>query len=322
MTNGYLTTIFAPLVASWLLALIAGRFIIPVLKKMGIKDIEREEGLESHKKKAGTPLMGGIIFLLPLLIVSIPYLKRSSEIVSVLILTGGFYLVGVADDYIKVVMHRNLGLRVWQKLLFQFLIMALYTVYVVNFTDMGFEMLIPFAGRTLDLGILNIPFLFLVALATTNGTNFTDGVDGLCASVTAVCAGFFAAAALHLSSGVAPCAAAMIGALLGYLYYNVHPGKVYMGDGGSLAIGGFVTAMAYVLHLQLFIPIVGIIYAVEVLSVVIQVGYFKISGGKRVFRMAPIHHHYEKGGWSETQVVNAFATVTIIAALLGFLALL
>ena len=310
-----------PVLCAWILALIAGKIIIPILKSLGIKDSEREEGLESHKKKAGTPLMGGIIFLLPMLIVTIPYAIKTPKLWAVLILTFGFYIVGFIDDYIKVVMHRNLGLRVWQKLLLQFIVMVVFVFFVNAFIPDFYNMYIPIVGKEINLGLFNIPFLFLVALATTNGTNFTDGVDGLCGSVTAAVATFFIIVAMLTNCELSPVSAALLGGLLGYLYYNVYPGKVYMGDGGSLAIGGYVVAISYLTGLTLWIPIVGIIYAVEVISVVLQVGYFKLTHGKRIFRMAPIHHHYEKGGWSETKVVNVFTTVTIIAALIGLMAI-
>ena len=323
MTNEILFgNLVGPVLAAWILALIAGKIIIPILKRLGIKDSEREEGLESHKKKAGTPLMGGIIFLLPMLIVTIPYAVKTPKLWAVLILTFGFYIVGFIDDYIKVVMHRNLGLRVWQKLLLQFVVMVVFVLFVnSNFPDF-YNMYIPFVGKEINLGWFNIPFLFLVALATTNGTNFTDGVDGLCGSVTAAVATFFVIVAMLTTLELTPVSAALLGGLLGYLYYNVYPGKVYMGDGGSLAIGGYVVAISYLTGLTLWIPIVGIIYAVEVISVVLQVGYFKLTHGKRIFRMAPIHHHYEKGGWSETKVVNVFTTVTVLMALIGYLAIL
>jgi phospho-N-acetylmuramoyl-pentapeptide-transferase len=313
--------IAAPILIGWILALIAGKIIIPILKNLGIKDSEREEGLESHKKKAGTPLMGGIIFLLPMLIVTIPYAVKTPKLWAVVILTVGFYIVGFIDDYIKVVMHRNLGLRVWQKLLLQFIVTVVFVVFVNTAFDDFYNMYIPFLGKEINLSWFNIPFLFLVALATTNGTNFTDGVDGLCGSVTAVVATFFVIVGVMSTVEFAPVSAALLGGLLGYLYYNVYPGKVYMGDGGSLAIGGYVVAVSYLTGLTLWIPIVGIIYAVEVISVVMQVGYFKLTHGKRIFRMAPIHHHFEKGGWSETRVVNAFTTVTIIAGIIGLLAI-
>ena len=316
MTNEILFKyLVGPVLCAWILALIAGKIIIPILKSLGIKDSEREEGLESHKKKAGTPLMGGIIFLLPMLIVTIPYAIKTPKLWAVLILTFGFYIVGFIDDYIKVVMHRNLGLRVWQKLLLQLIVMVVFVFFVNAFIPDFYNMYIPIVGKEINLGFFNIPFLFLVALATTNGTNFTDGVDGLCGSVTAAVATFFIIVAMLTTVELTPVSAALLGGLLGYLYYNVYPGKVYMGDGGSLAIGGYVVAISYLTGLTLWIPIVGIIYAVEVISVVLQVGYFKLTHGKRIFRMAPIHHHYEKGGWSETKVVNVFTTVTIIASL-------
>ncbi|SHH54203.1 Phospho-N-acetylmuramoyl-pentapeptide-transferase [Butyrivibrio fibrisolvens DSM 3071] len=322
MTNEILFKyLVGPVLCAWILALIAGKIIIPILKSLGIKDSEREEGLESHKKKAGTPLMGGIIFLLPMLIVTIPYAIKTPKLWAVLILTFGFYIVGFIDDYIKVVMHRNLGLRVWQKLLLQFIVMVVFVFFVNAFIPDFYNMYIPIVGKEINLGLFNIPFLFLVALATTNGTNFTDGVDGLCGSVTAAVATFFIIVAMLTNCELSPVSAALLGGLLGYLYYNVYPGKVYMGDGGSLAIGGYVVAISYLTGLTLWIPIVGIIYAVEVISVVLQVGYFKITHGKRIFRMAPIHHHYEKGGWSETKVVNVFTTVTIIASLIGLMAI-
>lgn len=322
MTNySLLIYLVVPIIAGWILALVAGKIIIPILKKLGIKDSEREEGLESHKAKAGTPLMGGVIFLLPMLIILIPYAVKTKELFAVIILAVGFYIVGFIDDYIKVVMHRNLGLRVWQKLLLQFVVMVIFVLFVNALIPDFYNMIIPFSGKVINLGWFNIPFLFLVALATTNGTNFTDGVDGLCGSVTAVVAAFFAIVTFISFPEFAPASAAIFGGLLGYLFYNVYPGKVYMGDGGSLAIGGYVVAISYLTGLTLWIPIVGIIYAVEVISVVMQVGYFKITHGKRIFRMAPIHHHFEKGGWSEARVVNAFTTVTIIACLIGYLAL-
>jgi phospho-N-acetylmuramoyl-pentapeptide-transferase len=282
----------------------------------------REEGLESHKKKTGTPTMGGIIFLLPFLLIGIFYGATHKEVIPVLILTFGFGIIGFIDDYIKVVKKHNLGLRAWQKILGQFAITLIFALYVEKFTDLSLAMRVPFTEIDLDFGFWNIPILFFIALGTANGTNFTDGVDGLCASVTAVVAGFFAIAAMHYQAGGAEVmSCAMLGGLLGYLVFNVYPGKVMMGDTGSLAIGGFVTGIAYVMHMPIFIVIVGFIYAFEVVSVILQVSYFKITGGKRIFRMAPIHHHFEKGGWSETKVVNVFTTITLLLCILAYAAL-
>jgi len=317
--NDYIIRTLIPVCASCLIAVLAGPKIIALLKKLKAGQTERVEGLESHQKKTGTPTMGGIIFLLPFFIIGVSYAAFHKEVIPVLILTFGFGVIGFIDDYIKVVKKHNLGLRAWQKFLGQLVVAILFSVYVENFTDLTLTMRFPFLGYTIDFGIFNIPVLCFIALGTANGTNFTDGVDGLCASVTAVVAAFFGVAAMYYgSTGAEVMAGAMLGGLLGYLVYNVYPGKVMMGDTGSLAIGGFVTGIAYVMNMPLFIVIVGFIYFVEVLSVIMQVTYFKLTNGKRIFRMAPIHHHFEKGGWSETKVVNVFTTVTIILCLIAF----
>ena len=321
--NEYLFRILIPVFVSFFIAVLIGPAVINMLKKLKAGQTEREEGLESHQKKTGTPTMGGIIFLIPVIVIGIFYGASHKEVIPVLLLTIGFGIIGFLDDYIKVVRKHNLGLRAWQKILAQFVITVLFALYVEKFTDISLSMRVPFTDIMLDFGFWNIPILFFIALGTANGTNFTDGVDGLCASVTAVVAGFFAIAGIHYgASGAQVMSAAMAGALLGYLVYNVYPGKVMMGDTGSLAIGGFVTGIAYVMQMPIFIAIVGFIYALEVISVIMQVSYFKITHGKRIFRMAPIHHHFEKGGWSETKVVNVFTTVTVLLALIGYLAIL
>lgn len=311
-----------PVLLSLAIAAALGPVVIPALKRLHIGQTEQEElaeGLESHKKKGGTPTMGGILFLLPTVFVSLFYLRGYNRIVPVLILTIGFGLVGFVDDYIKVVMKRNLGLTPGQKLLGQFVIATLFLLYLRVNTDVSLAMRIPFLnGYEINLGILAYPAFYLIALATANGTNFTDGVDGLCGSVTVPVAVFFAAAAVRTGVSAHPVALALAGGLMGYLLYNVYPARVMMGDTGSLAIGGFVTGMAYVTGTPLFVPIAGIIYAVEVLSVVMQVTYFKATKGKRIFKMSPIHHHFELSGWSETRVVNVFTTVTIAGALIAY----
>ncbi|MCR5675815.1 MAG: phospho-N-acetylmuramoyl-pentapeptide-transferase [Lachnospiraceae bacterium] len=331
MDLDYTIRLLVPLLAAWALALCIGRPLVPFLHRIRFDQTEREEGLESHKKKTGTPTMGGFIFLIPMVIVTAlsVFLERASSdlhdakhaaaLIAVLIPTIGFALIGFADDYLKVVRHHNLGLRAWQKLVLQFAVTVIFALHVHLFTDISLsEMMLPFASqRVWQLGILGIPALILIALATSNGTNLTDGVDGLCASVTVPVALFFTLAAILMRGPGAPAGAAMAGALLGYLFYNFYPAKVFMGDTGSLAIGGFVIGMSYVLRMPLFIPIVGLIYAIEVISVALQVGYFKLTHGKRLFRMAPIHHHFEKGGWSETRVVGVFTTVTILMCLIA-----
>ncbi len=331
MYTDYCFRILFPLLAAWLFALLLGRPAIPALHHLKFSQTEREEGLESHKKKNGTPTMGGIIFLIPMLFVSLLSLttetaqtagERASYVtglIAVLIPAAGFGLIGFLDDHIKVVRHHNLGLRAWQKLVLQFAVTLLFAGYLYFFTDLSLSVMkVPFGnGMVLDLGFLGLPALIFIALATTNGTNLTDGVDGLCSSVTLPVALLFAVCAVMFELPGAPAAAAMAGALLGYLFYNYHPAKVFMGDTGSLAIGGFVVGISYVTGMQLFIPIAGLIYVIEVVSVILQVLYFKKTHGKRLFRMAPIHHHFEKGGWSETQVVGVFMTVTLLMCLIA-----
>lgn len=320
--NDYCMRTLLPALLSFAIAVLIGPKVIEILRKLKAGQTEREEGLESHQKKTGTPTMGGVIFLLPVVIIGIFYGASHKEVIPVLILTIGFGIIGFIDDYIKVVRKHNLGLRAWQKILGQLIVTILFSVYVETFTDISLAMRVPFTSVVLDFGIFNIPILFFIALGTANGTNFTDGVDGLCASVTAVVAAFFAVAGMHYAAtGAEVMSSAMVGALLGYLVYNVYPGKVMMGDTGSLAIGGFVTGIAYVMQMPIFIVIVGFIYAFEVVSVILQVSYFKITHGKRIFRMAPIHHHFEKGGWSETRVVNVFTTVTILLCLIAYVGL-
>ena len=317
--SDYCMRTLLPALLSFIIAVLIGPRVIEILKKLKAGQTEREEGLESHQKKTGTPTMGGVIFLLPVVVIGIFYGASHKEVIPVLILTIGFGIIGFIDDYIKVVRKHNLGLRAWQKILGQLVVTIIFSVYVETFTDISLAMRVPFTSIVLDFGIFNIPILFFIALGTANGTNFTDGVDGLCASVTAVVSGFFAVAAMHYSAtGAEVMSSAMAGALLGYLVYNVYPGKVMMGDTGSLAIGGFVTGIAYVMQMPIFIVIVGFIYAFEVISVILQVSYFKITHGKRIFRMAPIHHHFEKGGWSETRVVNVFTTVTVLLCLIAY----
>ncbi len=317
--NSYLLRTLLPVLASFFIAVLIGPSIIEMLRRLKAGQTERVEGLESHQKKTGTPTMGGIIFLIPVVLIGVFYATSHKEVIPVLILTIGFGIIGFLDDYIKVVRKHNLGLRAWQKILGQFIVAMLFAVYVTKFTDISLAMRVPFTSIVLDFGIWNIPIMFFIALGTANGTNFTDGVDGLCASVTAVVAAFFAVAGMHYgATGAEVMSSAMVGGLLGYLVYNVYPGKVMMGDTGSLAIGGFVTGIAYVMQMPIFIVIVGFIYAFEVISVIMQVSYFKLTHGKRIFRMAPIHHHFEKGGWSETKVVNVFTTVTILLCLIAY----
>ena len=317
-------TIIALLVAFAISAAL-GPAVIPLLRRLKIGQTIRSEGPETHQVKNGTPTMGGVLILLGFIVGSVIFIKDSEKILPILLLSVGFGIVGFADDFIKVVLKRSMGLRAWQKLGLQFLITGAFAAMIYFQEDLSFNMLIPFVKDTeivMDtMPYLAIPLLFFVVLGTDNGANFTDGLDGLASKVTGVIAGFFAVVSLMKGGGTEIPAAAMLGGLLGFLIYNSYPAKVFMGDTGSLALGGFVAAEAYMLKMPLFIPIIAFIYLAEVVSVMMQVGYFKLTHGKRIFKMAPIHHHFEKCGYRETKVVSAFTIVTIICCVIALLAI-
>ena len=315
-------TVFIPVLISFALSVIMGPLIIPVLRKLKMGQTEREDGVKSHLKKAGTPTMGGVIILLSIVITSVFYLKDYPKIIPILFVTLGFGLIRFLDDYLKVVMKRSDGLFPKQKMALQIVVTAIFAFYLVKFTDVSLKMLIPFSGgKYLDLGWFAIVLLFIAVIGTVNGVNFTDGLDGLASSVTVLVATFFTVVAIGTKSGIEPVTCAVVGALLGFLLFNVYPASVFMGDTGSLALGGFVASTAYMLQMPIFIIIVGLIYMVEVLSVMIQVTYFKKTGGKRIFKMAPIHHHFELCGWSETRVVAVFSIITAILCLVALMAM-
>ena len=309
-----------PIIIAFGVCVVLCPILIPFLRKLKFGQYIREEGPQSHQKKSGTPTMGGIVIVLSISITSILYLNKNPEIMPVLFATIGFGIIGFMDDYIKVVMKRSMGLRAWQKLLGQILVTAVLCYYLMNFTDVGTSMLIPFSGgRYIDFSYLYIPIFFITVLGTVNGSNFTDGLDGLESSVTVLIATFFTVVSIGVGSGISPITGAVAGSLLAFLLYNVYPAKVFMGDTGSLALGGFVVSTAYMLKMPLFILIVALVYLVEVLSVILQVTFFKLTGGKRIFKMAPIHHHFELMGWSETRVVAVFSIITTILCLIALL---
>lgn len=310
-----------PVIIAFIISVLSGPIVIPFLKRLKVGQTVRDDGPQTHLKKNGTPTMGGILILLAIVVTSLFYVKDYPRIIPILFLTMGFGLVGFLDDYIKVVLKRSMGLSPVQKMLLQFLVTGIYTFYLVNYTGTSLAMEIPFLDKRIDFGFLNIPILFFIVIATVNGTNFTDGLDGLAGSVTVIIATFFTVVAIGTDSGIEPITCAVVGALLGFLLFNVYPASVFMGDTGSLALGGFVVACAYTLKLPLFIPLVGFVYFIEVVSVIIQVVYFKATGGKRLFRMAPIHHHFELGGWSEAKVVAVFSILTAVLCLLALMGL-
>lgn len=313
-------TFIIPVLISFALSLVLGPIVIPFLRKLKMGQTERTDGVASHLKKAGTPTMGGVIILASVVITSLFYVKSNSKIIPVLFLTIGFGLIGFLDDYLKVVMKRSDGLYPKQKFALQIVVTAIFAYYIIKVAKIPLTLLIPFSGgRYWDIGWVAIPLIFVAVIGTVNGTNFTDGLDGLASSVTVLVATFFTVVAIGTKSGVEPITCAVVGALLGFLLFNVYPASVFMGDTGSLALGGFVAGTAYVLQMPLYILIVGLVYLVEVISVMIQVTYFKKTGGKRFFKMAPIHHHFELSGWSETRVVAVFSIATAILCLVALM---
>ena len=313
--------IVIPVIVSFAISALLGPIVIPFLRRLKVGQTERKE-LESHLKKNGTPTMGGLMILASIIITSVFYVKDYPKIIPILFMTVGFGVIGFLDDYLKVVLRRSDGLLAWQKMLCQIVVTTVFAVYMGCYSDVPLTMLIPFSGgKYLDLGWGAFPVLYLAVIGTVNGTNFTDGLDGLASSVTIMVATFFSVVAIGTNAGIAPITCAVVGALLGFLLFNVYPASVFMGDTGSLALGGFVVSAAYMMQMPLFIVIVGLIYLVEVLSVIIQVTYFKKTGGKRIFRMAPIHHHFELGGWSETRVVAVFSITTAILCMIALLGL-
>lgn len=312
--------VILPVIISFGVCVVLCPILIPFLKRLKFGQFVRQDGPESHLKKSGTPTMGGIVIVLSISITSLLYITEYKEIVPVLFSTIGFGIIGFVDDYIKVVMKRSMGLRAWQKMLGQILVTSILGFYLINSMEDVTLMLIPFSnGKYLDVSYMFIPILFFVVLGTVNGSNFTDGLDGLESSVTVLIATFFTVVAIGINSGISPITGAVAGSLLAFLLYNVYPAKVFMGDTGSLALGGFVASAAYVMKMPLFILIVALVYLVEVLSVMLQVGYFKLTGGKRLFKMAPIHHHFELMGWSETRIVAVFSIVTTVLCLVALM---
>ena len=315
-------TMILPILISFAISAALGPVVIPLLRKLKFGQTERDDGPQSHLKKTGTPTMGGLMILAGIIITSLIYVKDYPQIIPVLFVTAGFGIIGFLDDYIKIMLHRSEGLTPPQKMLGQFLVTGIFVFYLYNLKGGDMAMLIPFwPGHYLHLGWLAVPVAFLAIIGTVNGANFTDGLDGLASSVTLLIATFFSVVAIGTQSGLHPITCAVVGSLMGFLLFNVYPASVFMGDTGSLALGGFVASAAYMMDMPIFILIVALIYWVEILSVMIQVTYFKISGGKRIFRMAPIHHHFVLCGWSETRVVAVFSIVTALLCLVGILAL-
>lgn len=299
---------------------ILGPIFIPVLIKMKFGQSIREIGPKWHEKKSGTPTMGGIIFILSLVItVLATYKYMNAKSYLVLFCAIGFGLVGFLDDFIKVVLKRNLGLRAWQKLALQIIISLIFVFVGLEKGLISVIIDIPFTEFTWDMGWFYVPFAIFVLLAVVNGVNLTDGIDGLATSVTVVVMLFFALVSSALPDGlsVSLLCFGLVGALLGFLIFNKNPAKVFMGDTGSLMLGGTVGALALIIGNPFILILVGIIYFIETLSVMMQVASFKLTG-KRIFKMSPIHHHFEMCGWNERKIVMVFTLVTVAFCILAY----
>ncbi|MFC4778468.1 phospho-N-acetylmuramoyl-pentapeptide-transferase [Paenibacillus sp. GCM10023252] len=310
--------IFITLGASFLLSVILGPLLIPLLRRMKFGQQIREEGPQSHLKKQGTPTMGGIIIMLALLVAFLKFSDKTPEFWVLLTASVGFGLVGFLDDYIKIVFKRSLGLTARQKLfgqlLFSVIVCAL--LYQMNHST---ELTIPGTGWGFELGWFYYPLVVIILFGTSNSVNFTDGLDGLLSGTSAIAFGAFTILAMQaMEYESAIFSAAMIGAVLGFLIFNAHPAKVFMGDTGSLGIGGGLAAVAILTKTELLLVVIGGVFVLEMLSVILQVGSFKLRG-KRIFKMSPIHHHFELSGWSEWKVVTVFWSVGLVLAALGLL---
>ncbi|HSH35004.1 phospho-N-acetylmuramoyl-pentapeptide-transferase [Schnuerera sp.] len=305
-------------IIAFIITVILGPIVIPMLRKLNIGQNVRDDGPKTHLSKSGTPTMGGIIIVIALLVTTISSGLLNSDMYILLISTIGFGLIGFIDDYMKIINKRSLGLKAYQKLIGQIILAILLAIYQSNTSMLGTKIIIPFlSNRYLDLGILYVPFIAFVVVGTVNSVNLTDGLDGLASGVTLIVLSFFGLVALNWGmDSISIFSAALTGACLGFLIHNAYPAKIFMGDTGSMALGGAVSAVAILLNLPLMIPIVGGIYFAEALSVIIQVVSYKLTR-KRVFLMSPLHHHFEQKGWKETKVVIVFWSITVILSLIG-----
>ena len=302
---------------------VIGHFLLPVLRALKAGQSIREIGPTWHNSKAGTPMMGGLMFVasaILCLLISLPFVQEKTAFY-VLGLGLCFGLVGFLDDFFKLKYKRNLGLTALQKAMLQMAVSALYLYLLYLEGSMTNYLYIPFVNKEIYVHpMLYIFFAMFVIVGCVNAVNLTDGIDGLCGSVTIPVMVFFTAAAVSMKKwDLALLPAAMIGGLVAYLFYNWHPAKVFMGDTGSLFLGGIVCGMAFALDMPLVLVLVGIVYIVETLSVILQVGYFKLTHGKRLFKMSPIHHHYEMCGWKEEKIVIVFTAVTAIGCVAAWL---
>jgi len=314
------------LLLSFAITIVLGFIIVPILKKLKVGQIERDDGPESHLKKQGTPTMGGIIIMLGIGIVTIAAyiyyrtvdVELARNLLPILGLTIGFGAIGFIDDFKKLVLKNTKGLKPSLKMLGLLIISVVYIIYLIKGLNLGTDTYIPILKEYVNIPIYAyIPFAILVILATTNAVNLTDGIDGLSSSVCTIIITCLTIIATTLGvKEIVIFGAIVIGAVLGFLMFNIHPAKVFMGDTGSLFLGGVISGIALYLKMPLILLLIALIPVIETLSVIIQVTYFKKTG-KRVFKMAPIHHHLELSGWRENQVVMLFSVITLIVCVVG-----
>ena len=315
------------LLISFVIAIILGIIIIPILKKLKVGQIERDDGPKSHLKKQGTPTMGGIIMIITmLLVVTGLYVfftvnnqnDLANKILPVMLLTIGFGIIGFIDDFKKLVLKNTKGLKPSYKMIGLLIISVAYVLYLVYGLNLGTETYIPIIKQYIQIPIyLYIPFAIVVILATTNAINLTDGIDGLSSSVsTIIITCLTIIAILTRQSELAIIGSVAIGGTLGFLMFNLHPAKVFMGDTGSLWLGGVISAMALYLKMPIILLVIALVPVLETLSVIIQVAYYKKTG-KRIFKMAPLHHHFELSGWKENKVVIIFSLITLVLCIIG-----
>ena len=316
------------LIISFVIAIILGLIIIPILKKLKVGQIERDDGPKSHLKKQGTPTMGGIIMGITLVLLGVfayfDYMKDQAEVAKAIIpLIGvaiGFGFIGFIDDFKKLVLKNTKGLSPKAKMLGLLVVAVAYTIVLINVFDIGTDIYIPFVKEYITLPVwLYVIFAVLVMLATTNAINLTDGIDGLSTSVTTIIITCLTVISILLGvKEVTIVGVILIGACLGFLLFNLNPAKVMMGDTGSLLLGGAIAGIAIYLKMPLLLLIIALVPILETLSVIIQVTYFKKTGN-RIFKMAPLHHHFELSGWKENKIVSVFSLVTLICCALGLI---
>lgn len=315
------------LIISFVIAIMLGLIIIPILKKLKVGQIERDDGPKSHLKKQGTPTMGGIIMMITMILsVTGTYVFFSvtgridiaNKILPMLILTLGFGVIGFIDDFKKLVLKNTDGLKPKYKMLGLLIISVAFVIYLIQGAHLGTEIFIPFVKTYIEIPlILYIPFAIIVILATTNAINLTDGIDGLSSSVSAIIVTTLVIIGISIGlPEVSIFGSIIIGAILGFLVFNLHPAKVFMGDTGSLLLGGVISALALYMKMPLILLIIALVPVLETISVILQVVYFKKTG-KRLFKMAPLHHHFELSGWKENKVVIIFSTVTLLLCIIG-----